>query len=773
MGNWSDPSLISLRDAGAVSSAEANRHEECTTLTYRMRFDWHKTMRTGCFIRTAIGLYDPASSRIIPNGTDEAQILELRGRPVALKSVPGTNTVGLIDGATIHTTYLHLYTNDMPLPDNGTAKELSSLPSAVVTGPSGQPLPVNAKAMAFSSDGQWLVTEVPAHSLVRVNLQDFSVHPFDSSYYGSGSPFTVRGAEMAVTETGRYIAAYSFYHTTFKMYDLSNCLPTSQIEPLAPRQCAQHDYLPHLSRQIPGLTHISAVHFLGEELLSFTAHTSAGANKYLLSPNGSITSLIPYLGLGDSYASGQGAWNYLEGTDTSTNHCHLSAHSYPMRLSGTLFSGAGRSVACSGARMRDIKNSSPEYHGQNSEGRSARSRRADGSYAKILEAYGAGYLAQEAFVTKSQPRIITVQIGGNDVGFGGLLLQCVSPLTSLKPPVLNDNDCFDSYEDRLEVIHTINRHYEQWVELYRHLQKQAPMSTVFAIGYPQVAKENGTCGLNVRLSAGDIAFSRHIITYLNGVIERAARAAGVHYIDIADSLAGHELCDSGQAGMNGLTAGNDSWRVMGQESFHPTAYGHELIEKVILEKTERFTETNKTQAPTESPIDTPSDDHPLLQAPHSGRPIRIVFRVEGTAVLDDAGAKLSIQLRGSAYGLTPGAAYSIYVGPSLLGSLSADSHGNIDSALPLLNNAPQGIQAITISGANAHGNALAVTDVVYIPVFQDDIDGDGLANAIDACPAVANSLVDMDRDAIDDACDSAIGGDVTIRFGMRTRIRYK
>ena len=71
------------------------------------------------------------------------------------------------------------------------------------------------------------------------------------------------------------------------------------------------------------------------------------------------------MALGDSYTSGEGAYDYRNGTDTSTNQCHSSVAAYPELITQALFSNAGgHSVACSGATIDDITNLNDGYHGQ-------------------------------------------------------------------------------------------------------------------------------------------------------------------------------------------------------------------------------------------------------------------------------------------------------------------------------------------------------------------------------------------------------------------------
>lgn len=782
---WVNPSLnnLAMHNIGPVPAAEASRGYDCTPLTYRERFDRSKTMQSGCFVQAAFGLADPDKSTVIFNGSDEADKIRYGGQTIGFTVVPSSGSIARFGGFPGLGSYLYLYSTLPNNLDNGgdifgpAYKEMSSLPSTVVEDESGQPLAINPNAFAYSARGQWLVTETPAHSLVRINLATFDILPFAPSFYVPGNPYASHGAAMAITEDGHYAAVITREFSMFTVYDLSTCEQVPGGDSLSPQNCQSHNFMPYVKNQIAGsLDRISRVKFVRDDLLGFNVTSGGIMESYLLSPNGPISSLIPYLGLGDSYTSGQGAWNYLSGTDTSTNHCHLSVHSYPLRLNSDLFSSSGHSVACSGARMHDIANRSPRYTGQSEDQRSVAERQANGSETHILHDFTPGYLAQQDFVTAYQPGIITVQIGGNDVGFKDILMRCMSPLASIIPPVLNPNDCYASYEDRLEVEQTINRYYKQWVNLYRQLQQASPNSKIFAIGYPQIVT-NGRCGLNTPLSAGDIDFARHTTQYLNGVIQKAARAAGVYYVDISDSLAGHELCsgNQGHPAMNGLTAGNDTLGIVGQETLHPTAFGHDLMAQSILRQTNNFTAARPIVNPSEPPPAASSDDPLLKTAAKSGRPIKTVIPVSGISGRVYNGSAMSLTINGAETGLQPNTRYNVLLNGVLIGSLLSNARSDLSGSVPIPSSTPSGLQTVEVSGPGPNGAPITTTEVVYIEQSQTDADGDSVPNSQDSCPGVVNALQDEDSDGIDDACDSVIASVPIITFylTLKTTARFE
>lgn len=764
--SWIHPANPSIHNIGPVTGERAERREICTELTYRQVDDVSKKMRTGCFVRTAFGLYDSARSMAIFNGTDEAIPLYYNGQAAGVQPLPSSPSLLRFGGSPTLGTYAYLY-SDLPAalnenkmwPSLWRYKEMNTAPNAALYDGEGRLLRVNTGAMGFSNNSQWMITDSPAKAIVRMNLTSKTLLSFDHSLYREGLPLASHNASMAITEDGRFAAIISKEFQFFRVYDLSKCSGDPGPDNLTPLKCPYFDYWEYFKSQVSGnLLTINQLTFLQDGVLSFIAKTHLGSEQYLLAPNGPITSLIPYLGLGDSFASGQGAFNYLAGTDTDSNHCHLSIHSYPLLINQTAFSSGGQSVACSGARIHDIGNTSLTYSGQADDQRSAGSRQADGSEATILQSFTPGYLAQQRFVASYQPGTITVQIGGNDIGFGSILLRCVSPIASVKPLKFNENNCYETYEDRLEVTRLIDRTYRRWVTLFNQIKQTSPMSRVYVTGYPQIVSIKGDCGLNTPLTSKDIAFAHDLTQYLNAVIQRAAKASGVHFLDISDALHGHELCsgNSFSPAVNGITAGNDTW-ILGQESFHPNALGHKLIAQMILNKTQNFADITPANAEPGlgDPAVTPSD--PILAAQQSGRAVRFLYPANVAAdeiVIRADGTALSIT--GTEYFLRPSSSYAVHINGHGIHTGITSAAGDIIAPITIPVSTPSGIATVDVIAKNQHNESVTIQDVVYIADNPSDYDGDNTTNSIDSCPTIPSTGIDADTDGIDDACDSHI-----------------
>ena len=726
--NWTTPTTPALHNLGSVQGIQAERDHICTPLTYRMVDDMSHTTHTGCFVRAAFGLYDQAQSVGILRGTDEAIHFQNGGQPATLSIPPHSGMAARFGGFPGIGAYYYFYPN-LPAvlsekrgwPSLQRYKDIGELPSQSIRDASGQALKVNPQTFAYAARSQWIVTESPAKALVRVSMADHSIVPFDTSYYASGNPYATHKAAMAVTQDGRYVAAFSLEYKRFTIYDLTTCSGDSGPNALAPLSCESHNYWPFIASQVSGqINAVSKANFMHNGLLAFTVTTSRGEEQYALSPNPNAISLIPYLGLGDSFASGQGAFNYLPGTDSATNVCHNSAHAYPWLISQSHYSDTGKSIACSGARMHDITQINKKYSGQNKQQISTAAHQASGNFDTILQSFTPGYVAQQHFVTHYQPGVITVQIGGNDVGFGNMLIKCLSPIASLKPTTINSNSCYESREDRIEVSRMILSQHKKWVQTFSEIAQAAPASRVYAIGYPQIVSPRADCALNSPLTSGDIAFARDVTELINQTIHSAAQSAGVTYVDVSDAFSGSELCSgAASVAVNGVTAGNDGWG-LGQESFHPNAFGHELLHQAIITQTDNFT----LQAPTSQPT-TPeiSNDHPLLvDAPETGRKIRNLKPAANPLVPRGIAGSHTVHITSTDYAIKPHTTYEVHYGDTNIASGSADEQGNMLIPISIPTPVEPVIEDITITCTNQHKEDITIieTVIVYPPNTADD-----------------------------------------------------
>jgi hypothetical protein len=771
---WQAPTAMALKRVGAIDSAQ---HEpnflsnlSCGQMSYRRPNS--STMETGCFQQTAFGMMDIDNGVVVFNGTDEG--LPLLSYLANQGLVPWPQAVSLLtmDAASTGGTYIGMYRNPLnSVKDQRDslsrliAKQLTAPADLSLKDPSGQPLVVNAQTLAFSDNGSWLAVETLNGSFVRINLATLEVVAFAPAFGTTGSPGLL-DSQVAVSSDGRYVAIDNDAASALRVYDLTTC--SGVVAGLQPQKCAFYDYLPFVRQQIDGFHAIRHLRFVNNGLLSFDARTDRpdGGSVYELAPGDSIKSLIDYLALGDSYTSGEGAFNYLSGTDTTDNMCHLSANSYPLLLTRALFGNGGHSVACSGAVINDVGSTSPGYRGQ-VRGVAAfdqLQKEQAGLLDSIMAGYLPGYVAQQRFVQQYQPAVITVLVGGNNIGFGDIIKNCVMPHIGLHS---GNNTCYGTYEDRLELTKLIDRTVPHWTMLYKQLAAEAPGTRLYALGYPQIAATHGNCGLNAHLNEGELEFAQELIDYLNTSIRQAAINGGVTYVDISQALAGHRLCEAANydVAVNGLTAGTDSGvlgiGVFGKESYHPNTLGQSLIEQAILEQTHNLAASQDTAAG--------NNGQAILDAPKTGRTINTVVPDDGlTNEVRRAGESAAIQASGTRDGLKANTVYFVRLdganGP-MVGAVLSNDKGDVSGTVTLPASTQTGGHTIDITGQGQAGEPVDVTQPIYVPAGSSDSDGDGIADTVDSCPEAVNSGQDIDRDGVDDTCDGLINPPLAVGQG--------
>ena len=590
--------------------------------------------------------------------------------------------------------------------------------------PDGNFLGIDYDSISFSSNGAWMVG-IADQRLFRVNLNTYEIFMFGEARFAT---VNTQG-QTAISDDGHYLAFASSSRDEFLVYDLGDC-QAGQAYP----SCQHRDLLPFVPAYGSGGAEHLALRFLPGGGLSFYRHDynpeGDSWSRMVLGVGRPPLPVLDYLALGDSFASGEGAYAYLPGTDTAGNNCHLSARSYPFLLGSALGLGKTESVACSGALLADITNTSPGYSGQ-----------AGGNLpiSTVLSQFLPGYLPQASFLDSYAAQAITVSIGGNNIGFGKKILRCVEADT-----------CYATYEDRLEIVREINSKFDALVRTYGTLRSQSPPEAgIYVVGYPELAKPGGDCALNVRLNASEVELSNQLVSYLNFVIERAATKAGVLYVDAASAFRGHRLCEAAkdQTAVNGVTVGNDliDWGIVsgpiGNESYHPNGLGHRLLKDRVLQATANLTALAPAPDLLAEDLDEDSSLE-LLDAPKTGRPVyqlnydddlanNVVVREAWWSVAIGAGKAL---LRA----FSP-VKLVLHSDPVLLGDFTAAGNGGFAADVQIPASVPPGYHTLHLYGENLAGEPIDIQKVIYVAAHADDFDGDDIANAADTCLDIAQS----------------------------------
>lgn len=213
-----------------------------------------------------------------------------------------------------------------------------------------------------------------------------------------------------------------------------------------------------------------------------------------------------YVALGDSYTAspltGPVAGPPPGCLRSANNYPHLVAESTGAQLTD---------VSCSGARTGDFAAPQAVNGGEN---------------PAQYDALGAG------------TALVTVGIGGNDIGFSEIVQACVSP-TPVGTP------CRDRYTEgpHDELSGRIDDLGDRLDDVLNEVHRRAPDARVLLVGYPSVLPAEGPgCYPAVPYTPGDVAYLRGVLSHLNAEIADAASDGGATYVDTAAPTVGHDVC---------------------------------------------------------------------------------------------------------------------------------------------------------------------------------------------------------------------------------------
>jgi lysophospholipase L1-like esterase len=256
------------------------------------------------------------------------------------------------------------------------------------------------------------------------------------------------------------------------------------------------------------------VHVRKSRLLASATSVFAGVTVLLLTlmPSAPAASAVHYVALGDSYASGVGAGNYI----SSSGSCDRSTNAYSQLWANAHAPASYVSTACSGAKTTDVT-------------------------------------ANQLGPLNSTTTLVSITIGGNDVGFSSVMEDCV---------IFSTDTCVSEVNAAETEARTS---LPGWLDTtYNAIRSHAPNAKVVVVDYPRFYHDLWYC---IGLSSTDRQKINEGADVLDSVISAAATRHGFAFADVRSAFAnGHEICDS-----NSWLHSVD-WSDISQ-SYHPTAAG--------------------------------------------------------------------------------------------------------------------------------------------------------------------------------------------------------
>jgi hypothetical protein len=215
---------------------------------------------------------------------------------------------------------------------------------------------------------------------------------------------------------------------------------------------------------------------------------------------------LGYVAMGDSYAAGP----LIPNQSLSPLGCLRSDHNYA-HVSASALGLALTDVSCSGATTTNITQPQSTTVGTNP--------------------------AQDSVLT-STTNVVTLQMGGNDIGFTSILEGCATVWPFGSP-------CKDKYDPNGndQLLARINATAPKIAASILTIKARAPHAAVFVVGYGDILPSSGSgCWPVMPFAFGDVSYLNATEVELNAMLAAVAGANGATYIDTYTPSKAHNAC---------------------------------------------------------------------------------------------------------------------------------------------------------------------------------------------------------------------------------------
>lgn len=247
--------------------------------------------------------------------------------------------------------------------------------------------------------------------------------------------------------------------------------------------------------------------------LSVLAATVGVAGFAALATSGaaSAASSVHYVALGDSYSAGVGAGS------TSDGSCDQTAGAYGVLWANAHAPASFANETCAGATTSSV-------------------------------------ISTQLGALSSATTLVSITVGGNDVGFSSVLERCVLDSTTTCVNAVNSAEAQAKSTLPAALANVLS-----------DIRADAPNAQVVVLDYPQFydLSKSSTC---IGLSTADRTAINGGAALLDSLIKTAAANAGDSFADVNPFFAGHQICDS-----NSYLHSTNFLDI--DESYHPTASG--------------------------------------------------------------------------------------------------------------------------------------------------------------------------------------------------------
>ncbi len=219
----------------------------------------------------------------------------------------------------------------------------------------------------------------------------------------------------------------------------------------------------------------------------------------------------PYVALGDSYTAAP----LVPPQGGTPAGCARSKRNYPSLVAQQLNVVSFTDVSCSGATTADM--TAPQSV----------------PFGTATPQFDAGL--------RPETRLVTVGIGGNDIGLVEAAITCAG--LGLTSPTGGACRQYYTRYGRDEMFTRIYRAAPKIAATLQGIQQRSPQARIVLVGYPDVLPRTGNgCWPVVPLSADDVRYFDGLIVQTNQMLATQAAENGVEFADTYADSVGHDVC---------------------------------------------------------------------------------------------------------------------------------------------------------------------------------------------------------------------------------------
>jgi hypothetical protein len=221
---------------------------------------------------------------------------------------------------------------------------------------------------------------------------------------------------------------------------------------------------------------------------------------------------LRYVALGDSYTSAPLVLPH--DTTWVPQDCGQSLFNYPHLVAHAIRATSFVDVSCGGA-----------------------------TFDKLSEPQGlpiGGEARPQLEAVTADTDVVTMGMGGNDVGFVGVATDCIRLLVAPLQPGCTPAGAGTAADPVTQKIQRTEAELGQAIEAIR---ARAPHAAIFIVGYPAALPDDAVaCWPYLPITQADLPWLVARFKEMNAMLARGAAAHGATYVDLYTSSIGHDAC---------------------------------------------------------------------------------------------------------------------------------------------------------------------------------------------------------------------------------------